>query len=190
MRCWSHLSATAAETLHTLQSFATPFLKFTAIRAAHKRCVEAVLVPEWDEPPPLQGIRGTKGDNMKGKGRAPEEYGAVPFLGLFLSDLVFNEELEWILEPFVETVPKSKGSSSSQSRQSPRRTSSIPLPPRRQSLSEETQLINIRRARRLAGSVRSFRTFQQPIRRYGFETVEEVWRIIENLGMEVASRPT
>ncbi|KNC99982.1 uncharacterized protein SPPG_05357 [Spizellomyces punctatus DAOM BR117] len=155
-KIWSQVSLSAKDTLRSLQDFATPFRNFRAIRSAHVRCTEGVSIDAWEGEDQVQllGLDVPRKSTGKGKGKPPERYGAVPFLGLILSDLVFNEEIDWFLEPFGGDQPATSGEPGG---------------------STERQLINVQRARRLARIVKHFRAFQHPLRRYEIDIDENLW---------------
>ncbi|KAJ3180864.1 hypothetical protein HDU85_003949 [Gaertneriomyces sp. JEL0708] len=139
---WSHVDKQCVLQLQELRNFVSTKHGSRALREEQMACVQDVAVDGLDaSTSSLPWVAVAQ--ELAGP---PKEYGAVPFLGLFLSDLVLNEEVDWFVDPYgVDDAPA------------------------------QYVLVNFHKARRLATIIKYFRAFQQPSRRYTFNKEPSIW---------------
>ncbi|KAJ3163427.1 hypothetical protein HDU86_000006 [Geranomyces michiganensis] len=93
---WTCVGSVEKAMFASLRNFCNPARGFRKIRGAHERCCEGIVL-DW-----------SAGHTAVSETR--DVYGAVPFLGIFLNDLAYLEDVDWFLDPFV--VPANPSSES------------------------------------------------------------------------------
>ncbi|KAI9007245.1 ras guanine nucleotide exchange factor domain-containing protein [Gaertneriomyces semiglobifer] len=145
---WSHVDKQCILQLQELRNFVSTKHGSRALRDEQMACVQDVAVDGFDASTSSLPWIVTAQELAD----PPKKYGAVPFLGLFLSDLVLNEEVDWFVDPYgVNDAPA------------------------------QDALVNFHKARRLATIIKYFRAFQQPPRRYTFQNEPSIWNNLVQL---------
>ncbi|KAJ3176881.1 hypothetical protein HDU87_004813 [Geranomyces variabilis] len=93
---WTCVGSVEKTMFATLRNFCNPAKGFKKIRSAHERCCEGIVL-DW-----------SAGHTAISQTR--DVYGAVPFLGIFLNDLAYLEDVDWFLDPFVMAANPSSDS--------------------------------------------------------------------------------
>ncbi|KAJ3150324.1 hypothetical protein HDU89_003102 [Geranomyces variabilis] len=93
---WTCVGSVEKTMFATLRNICNPAKGFRKIRSAHGRCCEGIVL-DW-----------SAGHTAISQTR--DVYGAVPFLGIFLNDLAYLEEVDWFLDPFVMAANPSSDS--------------------------------------------------------------------------------
>ncbi|KAJ3171430.1 hypothetical protein HDU88_007509 [Geranomyces variabilis] len=93
---WTCVGSVEKTMFVTLRNFCNPAKGFRKIRSAHGRCCEGIVLDWSAGHTPISQTR--------------DVYGAVPFLGIFLNDLAYLEEVDWFLDPFVMAANPSSDS--------------------------------------------------------------------------------
>ncbi|RUS15472.1 hypothetical protein BC937DRAFT_92397 [Endogone sp. FLAS-F59071] len=161
-RTWSRVGTHELKVLDELSAFTSPFKNWKHIRDNMNTVAEEYGMSPIEiqiEMPGTGTMRGFQDwVNPKGKIKIPFG-GCIPFLGIFLSDLVFNAELPAYLESKA-----TKGQTELNRIYQSHASNSEEIPP-----VQKQPLVNFHKHRTTATVIKRILTFQNLARRYPFE---------------------